>query len=247
MSAASSPATTMPRTPVGRTCCTISGNAACAADGTTWPVAGSTSADKPRALAGLGQRQRDHAGDDEDEDRQQLEEGGEDRAAPRLGLVGRAERALHDVLVGAPVPEADDRRAEQHAEPRIVAVEVPGDAAGFLDRRPRALEAGRHERLPQVEHLRPEHGPQLAPAAERVEAVDGQQQRADHEDQGLHRFGVGDRAHPAEHRVDAGQDDDQHRPDPEAVQHDAAEVQATRRAAGCRRRRRRRRCRPRSW
>ena len=50
-------------------------------------------------------------------------------------------------------------------------------------------------------------------------------QRADHEDQRLDRFGVGDRAHAAEHRVDAGQDDDQHRPDPEAVQHDAAERQ----------------------
>ena len=178
-----------------------------------------------RALAGLGQRQRDHARDDEDEDRQQLEEGREDGAATGLRLVGRAERALHDVLVGAPVPEADDRRAEQHAQPRVVAVEVPRDAAGFLHRRPRAFEAGRHQRLPQVEHLRPEHRPQLAPAAEDVETVDGQHQRADHEDQRLDRFGVGDGAHPAEHRVDAGQDDDQHRPDPEAVQHDAAELQ----------------------
>ena len=38
MSAASSPATTIPRSPLGMTCCTRSGNEACAADGTTLPA-----------------------------------------------------------------------------------------------------------------------------------------------------------------------------------------------------------------
>ena len=70
-------------------------------------------------------------------------------------LVRGAKRALDDVLVGAPVPEPDDRRAEEHAEPGIVAVEVPGHPAGLLHRRPGALHAGGHERLPQVEHLGP--------------------------------------------------------------------------------------------
>ena len=84
-------------------------------------------------------------------------------------LVRRAERALHDVLVGAPVPEADDRRAEQHAEPRVVAVEVPRDAAGLLapaptcPRRP-AGTSGFH----RLNISGPSTVAQLAPAAERA-------------------------------------------------------------------------------
>ena len=90
------------------------------------------------------------------------------RAAPGLALARRAQGPLHDVLVGAPVPQADDRRAEQHAEPRVVAVEVPGHPARFLHGRPGAFDAGRDERLPEVEHVGAEHGAQLAPAAERL-------------------------------------------------------------------------------
>ena len=41
ISAASSPATTSPRTPTGSTCCTISGNAAWAWEFTSWPFASS--------------------------------------------------------------------------------------------------------------------------------------------------------------------------------------------------------------
>src|SRR2546430_11236671 len=78
--------------------------------------------------ARLGERQRDHARNDEDEHREELQECREDRAAPRLALVPRPQGTLHDVLIGGPIPQPDDRRAEQHAEPWIVAAEVPGDA-----------------------------------------------------------------------------------------------------------------------
>ena len=247
MRAASSPATTMPRMPVGRTSRTISGNAACAADGTTWPVAGSTRTRQARALAGLGQRQGDHAGDDEDEDGQQLEAGGEDGAAPGLRLVGRAERALDDVLVRAPVPEADDRRAEEHAQPRVVAVEVPGDAAGFLHRLPRPFDAGRHQRLPQVEHLRPEHGPQLAPAAEDVETVDGQ--HAASRSRGSASGSLRCRRPRASRRAPCRRRSGR-RPAPTRSRSCSARCCRARgasRAAARRTRRRPRRCRPRSW
>ena len=123
-------------------------------------------------------------GDDEQVDREQLQERGEDAAAAGDRLVRRAQRALHDVLVGAPVPEADDRGADHHAEPGEVAVEVPGLARelarGVLldDRRPGALDARRDHRLPQVEHVGAADAPQFAPAAQQVEAVDRQQRRA---------------------------------------------------------------------
>src|SRR5207253_4724948 len=66
-------------------------------------------------------RQRDHARNDEDEHREELQECREDRAAPRLALVPRPQGTLHDVLIGGPIPQPDDRGAEQHAEPWVVA------------------------------------------------------------------------------------------------------------------------------
>ena len=54
ISAASSPATTTPRSPTGSTCCTISGNAACASLRHGLPLA-STSTAKLGHFAALGQ------------------------------------------------------------------------------------------------------------------------------------------------------------------------------------------------
>ena len=108
ISAASSPATTMPRTPVGNTWITICGNAAwnCGLDRV---AVGVHHAGKLGHLAALGEREADHAGNDEHEHRQQLEKAREDRAPPRVLLVLRAQRPLHDVLARAPIPEADHR------------------------------------------------------------------------------------------------------------------------------------------
>ena len=141
------------------------------------------------------------------------------RAAAGLALVRRAQGPLHDVLVGAPVPQADDRRAEQHAQPRVVAVEVPGHPAGLLHRRPGALDAGRDERLPEVEHVgvaapREARSSRRACCSPKTVSSSG----ADDEDERLQRLGVGHRAHAAEHRVEPGQHDDRDRADPEGVE-----------------------------
>ena len=174
--------------------------------------------------AALGQGVGDHAGDNEEEDRQELEEAGGDAAAAGLPLGRRAENALDDILVRAPVPEADDGRAEEHADPRVIVVEVPGHPAGFLDRRPGPLDAVGHEGFPQVEHVRAGDAPQLAPAAEGLQAEVGHQGRADDEDEGLDGLGVGDRLEAAEDRVEAGDEDDQDGADPEAVEAEPVQV-----------------------
>ncbi len=177
-----------------------------------------------RHAPGAGEGERDHARDDEDEDRQQLEERGEDGPAPRLTLVGRAERALNDVLIGAPVPQPDDRRAQQHSGPRIVLVEVPRHAAGFLYGRPGGLHAGRRHGLPEVEELGPKRRAQLSPAAQLAQAEEREQQRPQHEHGGLNGLGIGDGPHAADHGVEARQQHERDRSDPEAVEDDAADL-----------------------
>ena len=177
-----------------------------------------------RVLAALGQGEGDHARDDEDEDGQELEEGRGDRAAAGLALVRGAEDALDDVLVRAPVPQADDGGAEEHADPGIVVVEVPGHPSGLVDRGPRPLHPRRDERFPKVEHLAAGDLAERAPAAERLQAEVGHQARADDEDERLQGFGVGDGLEPAHDRVEPGDDDDQDGPDPEAVQAEPVEL-----------------------
>ena len=105
-------------------------------------------------LAALGQRKANQAGDDEQIDRKELQETRKNGAATGHLLIGRAQGTLNDVLVRAPIPEANDRRANGHAEPRELRVEIPGNPGRFLDRRPGAFQARRDERLPEVEHLR---------------------------------------------------------------------------------------------
>ena len=133
-------------------------------------------------------------------------------------FVGSTQRALHDVLVGAPVPQTDHRCAEQHAEPRVVVVEVPRHAAGFLHRSPGPFHSGRHERLPEVEHLRTAESAELAPAAQCMQSEHSDQQRTKHQDARLHGLRVGHRPQAAENRVEAGQHDHQNRADPETVE-----------------------------
>src|SRR6185295_6816553 len=110
-------------------------------------------------LAALGQGKANQPRNNEEVYGKEFEEGGEDGTATRIGFVLGAERALYDVLVGAPIPETYHRRTEKHSEPWEVVVEIPGfsdDRArgiGLQHRGPGALHAGRNHRLPQVEHL----------------------------------------------------------------------------------------------
>ncbi len=178
-----------------------------------------------RHFAALGQGEADHPRNDENEHRQQLQERGEKTAAARLALIGGAKRALHDVLVRAPVPQADNRRAEQHAQPREIAVEIPGDAVLLDHRRPRALHALGNQRLPQVEHVGAENLAKFRPAAHVNEPENGDQQRTDDQHHRLQRLRVGHRAQPPQHRVQAGQQNHRHRAHPEAVERGEADVE----------------------
>ena len=72
ISAASRPATTVPRTPSGNTCLTISGNAAWASAATAIAV-GIDERLECREVALLGEREANDAGDDENKHRQQLQ------------------------------------------------------------------------------------------------------------------------------------------------------------------------------
>src|SRR5688500_19313365 len=96
----------------------------------------------------LRERVRHHAGDDEDEQRKKLEIPGEDRPASCLVLVLRRQHALHDELIGAPVPDAEDGRTEQD----------PGPWEVWVARR-----------LPHVEEARARGTDHLTPPTERVE------------------------------------------------------------------------------
>ncbi len=99
-------------------------------------------------------------------------------------------------------------------------------AGGILlqHRRPGAFDAGRNQRLPEVEHVGTAERRAVTPQPPSLmQAVDRQQRRADDQDDDLDGVVVGHRAHAAEHRVETGQHDDQHRADPEAVDHDAAD------------------------
>ncbi len=158
-------------------------------------------------------------------DRQQLEHPGEDAPAPGFGLVPGAQGALHDVLVGAPVPEADDRRAEEHSRPREVGVEVPRDPVRLQHRRPGPVHPLRNDRLPQVEEIGIEGLPESSPAPESRQPEPGQEPRAHHQHQRLQRLGVGDRAHSARDGVDPGEHDHDQGAHPEAVQEPRAELQ----------------------
>ena len=173
----------------------------------------------------------DQARDQKKVDGEKLEKGGKNAAAARDGLIGSAEGALHDVLVGAPIPEPNDGRAEEHAEPREIAVEIPSfpnDLArgvGLHDRGPSALDAGGDERLPEIEHIRAAPVAELTPSAETNQAVAGQQRGAGDQDGDLDGIVVSHGAHAAQGCVESGEHDNEHGADPEAVDGGAADVQ----------------------
>src|SRR6266581_8548807 len=183
-------------------------------------------------VVGCGSHVTDRARDQKKIDGEKLEEGGKNAAAARDGLIGSAEGALHDVLVGAPIPEPNDGRAEEHAEPGEIAVEIPSfphDLAcgvGLHDRGPSALDAGGNQRLPEIEHVRAAPVAELTPSAETNQAVAGQERGAGDQNSDLDRIVVGHGAHAAQGCVEPGEHDNEHGADPEAVDGGAADVQA---------------------
>src|SRR6266849_7474209 len=110
-------------------------------------------------------REGDDAGQDEHEDREDLQEAGKNGSCLGVALVARGEHALHDDLVGAPIPNAENGRAEKDAGPRKVRI---GD--GF----------------DHVEVVRRDHSPEVFEAADAAQADDGKCDGSGDEDQGLH-------------------------------------------------------------
>ena len=110
-------------------------------------------------FSALGEGVADQAGNDEEIDWKQFQERGKNAAAARDGLVRSAESTLDNVLVRAPIPQADDGRAEEHAEPGEIVVEIISflhDLAGrtqFLHGRPCAGNTCGNQRLPEIEHV----------------------------------------------------------------------------------------------
>ena len=67
-------------------------------------------------------RERDHAGNHEQEHGENFQESREDRAGFCVAFIFGGEHALHDDLVGAPIPDADNRRAEENSGPRKIGI-----------------------------------------------------------------------------------------------------------------------------
>ena len=136
----------------------------------------------------LGQRKGDHARHQEDEHRRQLEEAGEDGAAPGFLLVFAGEHALDDVLVGAPIPEADDGRAGQNRQPGPVGIV---DGADEMD----IVADGRERGMPAVNQTAVAQDAQ--PHVKDADGTKDQHRRLKH-------GGIHDHAHAAEDGVKAG-------------------------------------------
>ena len=105
---------------------------------------------------------------------------------------------LHDVLIRAPVPQADDRRREDHAGPRELGV-VGGQEQ---------VEVGGAGRLDEP-----------APPADSRQADDGDGDRPGDQHHGLQRLGIHDGTQPADHGVGTGQQHHEQRPGPEVDRH----------------------------
>ena len=140
-------------------------------------------------------------------------------------LAGRTQSALDDVLVRAPIPQPDDRRAQQHAGPGIITIEIPRNPRRFLHREPCSFHASRDKRLPQIEHFGTERRPQFGPTTEPADAKDCQQRGAENQNDGLQCFRIGDGSHPAQHGIEAGEHNHQDGSNPEAVERCRAKLQ----------------------
>jgi len=128
-----------------------------------------------------------------------FEEAGEDGSAAGLGDVAGAQGTLDDELVGAPIPDADDGGAEEDAGPG---------------------EVGVGERSPEADVIFADDVDHFAPAAELVQADEGDGDGAADEDEGLEQVGIEDGAQAAEDGVDAGDDDDDDGAGPEVNTHE---------------------------
>jgi hypothetical protein len=167
------------------------------------PVAGSNLGESGH-LAALGQREADQAGDDEQVDREQLEEGGEDAARRATFSLGAPSarctmywsvHQYHRPMTGAQMAMPSHGKlplkyqacfttwpAAFNSSTGAQVASTPAGVSGF-------------QRLNMSE---PQSAAQLVPAAQLVQAVEGQQAEPPDEDDDLHGVVVGHGAHAAE-------------------------------------------------
>src|SRR6266478_525683 len=117
-------------------------------------------------------REGDDAGQDEHENWQNFQEASKNRACFGVTFVARGEHALHDDLVGTPIPDAENGRAEKNAGPRKVWI---GD------------------RSDHVEIVGRDHGAEMREATYASQADDRERDSTGNQDQSLNGVGINDR------------------------------------------------------
>ena len=139
-------------------------------------------------IRGLGERVGDHAGDEEQEHREELQVSAEDGTAAGFLLVLAGEDALDDELVGAPVPEFGILAGAHEVGHRVTEV-IDGLGAADV-----------HHRVP---------------AAQLAETEPQDDEGTDEEDRRLQDGGLQDGFHTADDGVDGGDDHQGEGRDPE--------------------------------
>src|SRR5690606_27950110 len=125
---------------------------------------------------------------------------------------------LDNVLVGTPVPQTNNGRAEQHAKPGIVVVEVPRHPPRLAYRRPGRLHTLGYHGFPEVEHFGTADLAQLIPAAQGLKTEDGDHERSNNQDHSLQGLCICYRPETSDDSIDTGQQYNQDGAKPEAVQ-----------------------------
>ena len=92
------------------------------------------------------QRERDDAGNHEKEHRKNFQEAGKNRAGLGVAFVFRGKHALDDDLIGTPIPDAENRSAEENSGPRKIGI---GDRLHHVEvaRRHRGAQVRQSRRL----------------------------------------------------------------------------------------------------
>ena len=107
-----------------------------------------------------------------------------------MSFILGGKHALHDHLIGAPIPDAENRRAEENPRPGKVRI------AHGLD---------------HVEVAGGQGSAQAFEPAHLVHSDHGQDDGAENQDEGLHQVGINDRGQSSGDSVNTGGDDQNHR------------------------------------
>src|SRR6185369_14449444 len=144
------------------------------------------------------ERDRNQAGQHQHEYGQDLEKAGKNGGGLGVSFVLGREHALHNHLVGAPIPDAENGRAEENSGPGKV-----GIAHG----------------LDHVEVAGGQGGAQAGKSSHLVHSNHGQNDGAENQDQGLHQVGINDRGQSSGNGVNTSGDNQNDRSGQRAPAH----------------------------